>query len=73
MSMCDSCVNFEYDENDEEYYCSASMDEDDYVRFITSPEKICPFYRLEDEYAVVGIKCNAEHQQSRQESAQMIY
>ena len=53
MSMCDSCVNFEYDENDEEYYCSASMDEDDYVRFITSPEKICPFYRLEDEYAVV--------------------
>ena len=53
MSMCDSCVNFEYDENDEEYYCSASMDEDDYVRFITSPEKICPFYRLDDEYAVV--------------------
>ena len=53
MSMCDSCVNFEYDENDEEYYCSASIDEDDYVRFITSPEKICPFYRLDDEYAVV--------------------
>lgn len=53
MNICDSCVYFVYDEEDEEYYCAVDMDEDDYVRFITSPRGSCPYYRLDDEYAVV--------------------
>ena len=52
-NMCDTCVNYTWDEEDEEYYCCCDMDEDDYVRFVTSPRGICPYYRLDDEYAVV--------------------
>lgn len=51
--MCETCVFYQYDEEDEEWYCVAEMDEDDYARFITSPRPTCPFYRLDDEYAVV--------------------
>lgn len=51
--MCDSCVYNEIDEEDGMSYCAVDMDEDDYVRFLTSPRRMCPFYRLDDEYAVV--------------------
>ncbi len=51
--MCDSCAYYEYDEDDEAYYCSVAMDEDDYYRFITGQQRSCPFYRNDDEYAVV--------------------
>lgn len=29
MASCDFCAYNEYDENDDEYYCSVNMDEDD--------------------------------------------
>ena len=62
--MCDTCVNYVYDEDDESWVCcvdmdeddyvrSVDMDEDDYVRTLTSPKPICVFYRNDDEYAVV--------------------
>lgn len=51
--MCESCVFYQFDEEDEEYYCVVDMDEDDYARFVSSPRAVCPFYRLDDEYAVV--------------------
>jgi hypothetical protein len=51
--MCDTCVNFVYDEEEDWEYCAVDMDEDDYVRLVTSPRKVCPFYRNGDEYAVV--------------------
>lgn len=53
MSLCDECAYFEYDEDDEQYVCSADMDEDDYFRMITGNTKECPFFRNGDEYAVV--------------------
>ena len=43
----------EYDEEDEEYYCSVDMDEDDYARFLQSDYKECPYYKNGDEYLVV--------------------
>ena len=43
--MCDTCVNYVYDEDDESWVCCVDMDEDDYVRMLTSPKP--------DEYAVV--------------------
>lgn len=52
-NMCDSCVNYVYDEEEDWEYCAVDMDEDDYVRLVTSPRKVCPFYRNDDEYAVV--------------------
>ena len=45
-TCCDFCAYNEYDEDDEEYYCSVNMDEDDMARFVQSSYKRCPFYRL---------------------------
>ena len=33
-TCCDFCAYNEYDEDDEEYYCSVNMDEDDMARFV---------------------------------------
>lgn len=51
--MCDKCAYYEYDEEAEQYFCSADMDEDDYYHFMIQDRKICPYYRNGDEYAVV--------------------
>ncbi|MCR5802211.1 MAG: DUF6472 family protein [Lachnospiraceae bacterium] len=53
QGRCDECAYNEYDEDDEEYYCSVNMDEDDYYRFLTSGYKECPYFKNGDEYAVV--------------------
>ena len=53
MSMCEECAYYMYDEDFEEYVCDMDMDEDDYVRMLTSPKPVCVFYRNDDEYAVV--------------------
>ena len=45
MASCDFCAYNEYDEEDEAYYCSVNMDEDDMARFVQSNYKECPFYR----------------------------
>ncbi len=52
-SMCDLCAYYEYDEDEDAYFCSADMDEDDYYHFMMQERKICPYYRNGDEYAVV--------------------
>lgn len=53
MSECDTCANYTYDEEYEEYVCDVNMDEDDFVRFMTNKREICPYYRNGDEYKVV--------------------
>ena len=45
MASCDFCAYNEYDEEDEAYYCSVNMDEDDMARFVQSNSG--------DEYKVV--------------------
>lgn len=50
---CDTCTYLEYDEDDECYYCSMDMDEDDYARLVGKSVKNCPYYRDGDEYKVV--------------------
>ena len=50
---CDTCANYSYDEEYEEYFCDVNMDEDDYARFITSSYESCPYFQLDDEYKVV--------------------
>ena len=39
---CDSC-----------YYCEVDMDEDDAVRLCSGQYRECPYYQLDDEYAIV--------------------
>ena len=55
VSRCDTCAYLEYDEDDEAWYCSVDMDEDDYAQILSGghARKECPFYRDGDEYKVV--------------------
>lgn len=55
MSNCDYCLYYVYDEEFDEYICSAAgdMDEDDYVRFQTGTDRSCRYYRPGDEYTIV--------------------
>ncbi len=52
-NSCEMCSYYVYDDDYEGYVCLASMDEDDYMRYITSKEKNCPFFRIDDEYKIV--------------------
>ncbi len=53
MMECETCAFYEYDEEDDEYYCSCYMDQDDVARLENSRSKKCPYWRNGDEYAVV--------------------
>lgn len=50
---CEYCANYIYDEEDDEYYCDVSLDEDEFMRLLESNYKACPYYRNGDEYSVV--------------------
>ena len=53
MAICDECNNFQYDDEDECYYCVADMDEDDVYRLTQRQYKSCPFFGSNNEYEVV--------------------
>ena len=42
MSICDTCINYEYDEDYECYTCMMDLDEDEYEKFITGRNTSCP-------------------------------
>lgn len=50
---CENCTFYEYDEEDGSWSCSACMDEDDSYHLLTERRFCCPFFRSNDEYAVV--------------------
>ena len=50
---CDYCAYNAYDEDEEEYYCSVNLDEDDMARFMSHKYKKCPYFKNGDEYRVV--------------------
>ena len=52
QTSCDSCSYYVPDEEGF-YECLVSFDEDEAVRFMSSADFSCPYYRLDDEYAVV--------------------
>lgn len=51
--ICDSCSNYVFDEDEEEYICVQRMDEDDFYRIHTGGYRSCPYYILDDEYRIV--------------------
>lgn len=53
MSMCDTCSNYQYDEDYEYYVCMVDLDEDDMRHFLDGGSFDCAFYQRDDEYAVV--------------------
>lgn len=50
---CESCMNYEYDEEYECYTCEVDLDEDEMILFLQDKFKSCPYYRRGDEYAIV--------------------
>ena len=53
MTLCESCVYFDHDEEYEDNVCTINLDEDEYVRFSQSKGKQCPYYKYYDEYKSV--------------------
>lgn len=51
--LCDSCMNYEYDEDYECYTCIMELDEDEMSRFLSGNYRECPYYRNGDEYTIV--------------------
>ena len=50
---CDTCANYEYDDDYEGYVCQMNLDEDEWYRLMTDKRQGCPYYHNGDEYAVV--------------------
>ena len=53
-ACCEQCSYYDYDEYSEEYICSANMDEDEFMRFISGPGSYCPYFDPYDEYKIVS-------------------
>ena len=53
QGSCQECANLVYEEETEEWVCDVDMDEDDLVRYLTSPNASCPYYQNGDEYQIV--------------------
>lgn len=53
QSNCESCNNYCYDEQEDYYFCEMNLDEDEYVKFLSSACFDCPYYEPDDEYKIV--------------------
>ncbi len=51
--ICDDCNYYMWDEDDEMYYCTVNIDEDDLARIMESNFRQCPYFRHDDEYQIV--------------------
>lgn len=50
MPNCEDCWNYNYDEEEDEYYCSKDIDEDEWYRIQTLRKGVCPYFRQVDDY-----------------------
>lgn len=47
---CEDCWFWDYDEQEDEYYCRMELDEDDVYRISTDRQGQCPYFRQADDY-----------------------
>ena len=52
-SNCDTCIYYIYDEDYDCYCCEVNLDEDEMARFLSGNCYCCPYYRLDDEKAML--------------------
>jgi|GEM_PF-43750 len=52
QSRCEDCEFYECDDEGD-YYCSVSLDEDEMAEFMTGRTGRCPYYRYYNEYKSV--------------------
>lgn len=50
MPDCENCWYYNYDEQEDEYYCSKDLDEDEWYRICAERKGVCPFFRQADDY-----------------------
>ena len=53
MTKCETCANYIYDDEYDNYFCDINLDEDEMVRFLKSETASCPYYNPYDEYKIV--------------------
>ena len=51
-SLCDTCWYYDYDQEEDEYYCMMELDEDEFYRLLQRGGA-CPYYRSGDDYELV--------------------
>ena len=52
-ASCESCEYYVYDEYDDIYSCSLSLDEDEMAEFLGNSMRECKYYKFYDEYKSV--------------------
>ncbi len=50
---CESCLYYDYSEEEDDFVCHTHLDEDEYLRFVTKKGGACPYYKFYDEYKTV--------------------
>lgn len=53
MSECEMCSNYVYDDETDEWDCSADIDEDDMAHMWGSRRRACPYWHSNDDYRMV--------------------
>lgn len=53
MIECEHCGNYSYDDEEEDWFCEAAMDEDDTAQLLLNKSAHCPYWRSSDEYRTV--------------------
>ncbi len=53
QSNCESCNNYQYDDEAESYFCEQNLDEDEMSRFMAGRYDECPYYSSDDDYKIV--------------------
>lgn len=53
VTNCESCVYYDYNEEDDMYECRVDLDEDEFLSFLTKKTQGCPYYKFYDEYKSV--------------------
>lgn len=49
--LCETCRNYGYDEDYEEYACAVDLDEDEVYRIFSVHHGRCPYYRPMDGWS----------------------
>jgi hypothetical protein len=50
---CECCLNYEYDEDYNQYVCDVNLDEDEMSQFLRDNFYNCPYFQFNDEYKIV--------------------
>lgn len=50
---CENCSHYQADDQTQEYFCTADLDEDDVAKLMSFSNYKCPYFDFYDEYGIV--------------------